>query len=98
MGAMLRWQNDQGMRMRQEYTVIATDAGDATITNPKVFSDWLLTPATDASSESARDQAKRIVENVERVLDTRLAEVSNPNLHPENKQLVTGAWCVNKSA
>ena len=98
MAAMLRWQNDQGLRMRQEYTVIATVAPKTAITNPKAFSDWLLIPATDAGGEIERTQAKQIVENVENALDKRLAKVCNASLHPENRQLVAAAWCASKQA
>ena len=98
MGAILRWQNDQGLRMRQEYTVIATDSTNTAISNPKAFSDWLLKPVADGSGAIERDHAKNIVENVEKVLDYRLAEVSNYSLHPENKQLVAAAWCASDRA
>lgn len=90
--SLLRWQNDQGQRMRQEYTAygIAPD-GQVTV-NPQTFSEWLKQPAKTGKITTDREQNKTWFAAAEEAADLRLAEVSNQHLHPENNQWVSSAW------
>ncbi len=90
--SLLRWQNDQGQRLRQEYTAykIAVD-GQVTV-NPQTFSEWLKQPAATGDVTIDREQNRSWFEAAEGAVDRRLAEVSNQHLHPENNQWVSGAW------
>jgi len=91
--AMLRWQNDQGMRMRQEFTAVEVDMeGDAAL-NPERFSRWLLEPASAGDPPGGRTEGERLLAAGRGALERRLARVSNRDLHPENLQLVTAGWC-----
>ena len=90
--SILRWQNDQGHRRRQEYAVFGiTEDGQVQI-NPESFVDWLKRPANTGTVEIDRDQNRRWFLAAEKAADRRLAEVSNRHLHPENMQWVSGAW------
>jgi superfamily II DNA or RNA helicase len=90
--SLLRWQNDQGQRMRQEYTAydIATD-GKVRV-NPQNFSEWLKLPAETGNVTIDREKNNLWFEAAEEAADQRLGEVSNQHLHPENNQWVSGVW------
>jgi hypothetical protein len=90
--AMLRWQNDQGVRMRQEFAAFLIEKGICD-KNPKAFSEWLKQPATDGLSPAVeRGTAKQYYQLAVEAMDVRLDKMSNMDLHPENRQLVTGGF------
>lgn len=90
--AMLRWQNDQGVRMRQEFAAFLITDGICT-RNPKAFSEWLKQQALDGHSPDVeRDKVKKYYQIALEAMDARLDEMSNMDLHPENRQLVTGGF------
>ena len=91
--ALQRWQNDQGMRMRQEYTVCLLQEDGRINTNPQQFINWLLEPANEASSYGGRDAGIQNYKLAIEAMDRRFAEVSSVNLHPENLQPVNAGWC-----
>lgn len=91
--AILRWQNDQGRRMRQEYTVARVGEDGRVDTNPQEFADWLLRPAVDGDTLPEKAMAKNWFQAAENSTDRRLGDVSNTDLHPENRQWVSGGWC-----
>lgn len=94
--AMLRWQNDQGARMREEYAAALIQANNEVQTNPSSLLDWLLHPAKDGEESVVnRDEAKRLRLKAFQAFDSRLAEISNADLHPESRQLVNAGW-INK--
>jgi len=89
---ILRWQNDQGARRRQEFTVYGlSNTGQVSI-NPDHFSDWLKQPAATGKVAIDREQNKAWFASVEKAAHQRLNEVSNQKLHPQNYQWVSGAW------
>jgi ERCC4-related helicase len=90
--AMLRWQNDQGVRMRQEYTSFLINEDGSTESNSCKFSKWLLHPAEDGENILDRSTAKKYYSAVSKAIDDRLAEISNSNLHPENCQVISGGY------
>ena len=90
--AMLRWQNDQGVRMRQEFAAFLITNGSCT-RNPKGFSEWLKHPATDGQPPvGQRETTQKHYKVAVNAMDSRLDEMSNMDLHPENRQLVTGGF------
>lgn len=91
--AILRWQNDQGRRMRQEYTVARVRDDGRVETNPQEFADWLLNPASDVSLATDKTAVKSWFQAAEQATDRRLGALSNTDLHPENRQWVSGGWC-----
>jgi superfamily II DNA or RNA helicase len=91
--AMLRWQNDQGMRMREEYATALVRVNGDVEANPPELVNWLLQPVEDATSISVdRSSAKALRQKALEVFDRRLAEISNTDLHPESRQLVNAGW------
>ncbi len=91
--SLLRWQNDQGKRLRQEYTAYKIAVDGRVTVNPQTFSEWLKQPAeTGGVASIEREQNSSWFVAAEGAADRRLAEVSNQHLHPENNQWVSGAW------
>jgi superfamily II DNA or RNA helicase len=89
---ILRWQNDQGFRMRQEFAAIGLDGAGAAELNPEAFAEWLLHPASAGDSQGDRDAAKACLNACKTAAEVRLSEVSNADLHPENLEVVGAAW------
>jgi superfamily II DNA or RNA helicase len=90
--AKLRWQNDQGFRMREEFSSLTIDSEGAVSLNSREFSDWLRSGAAEDAETTYTSDSKTIMETVERAIDSRLALGSNRSLHPENRQLLSAAW------
>jgi len=91
--AMLKWQNDQGNRMRQEYSVFTVGDDGSVQSNPAAFLEWMLRPAAEGLRLGDRDQGRKLVEVAKHAMDKRLGDLSTSDLHPENRQLVSAAWC-----
>ena len=89
---LLRWQNEQGNRMRQEYTAYEIKNNGKVEINPKNFSDWLKQPALSGSKILDSETNKVLMKNAEDAAELRLAELSNQYLHPENKQWISASW------
>lgn len=92
MTGVLRWQDDQGKRMRQEYTALLLDANGSVQTNPPSFGVWLKKPALPSAAQVERAEARLAFNAFELAADSRLSKVSNRDLHPENKQWVSSMW------
>ena len=90
--AMLRWQNDQGVRMRQEYMSFLVDEKGVVESNSDIFSAWLRKPTQDGEFVLSRSEAKRHLQSVTKAIHARLAEISNLDLHPENSQVISGGY------
>lgn len=92
---ILRWQNDQGNRLRQEYTAYQVLANGKVATNPSEFSEWLMQSAITGQCVLDNSANKELMQKAELAADKRLAEVSNQYLQPENNQWVTAGWLEN---
>ncbi len=92
---VLRWQNDQGQRVRQEYTALQVHEDGNVEINPDSFCEWLKHSAIDYEVLISREQCKENFVRFETAADHRLKSVSSRDLHPENRQWVSGAWCEN---
>jgi len=90
--AMLRWQNDQGHRMREEYFAIIVRTDGSWDNNPDSYLEWLLEPASEGEHVGPQERARLLRETAESEMDKRLGEVSNADLHPENRQLIGAGW------
>src|SRR3546814_17085660 len=86
---MLRWQDERGQRLRQEYIAVAVGGENGASVNPKAFSDWLLQPAGRVvhQLEAGTLNAARGVVHV--ALETMLAQSARCNLHPERQERLT---------
>lgn len=93
--SILRWHNDQGVRMRQEYAVFYTRKNGQVDFNTKEFATWMITPAKDGTKTSrTKEEAKEVLTSTKTEIDRHLSYVSNVHLHPENFQIVSAGWCV----
>lgn len=90
--SILRWQNDQGRRMRQEFTSTLVNSSGQVATNTSAISDWLLHPASDGEKIGNKDRAKILLDAAISSMEMRLGKVANDDLHPENRQLINSAW------
>lgn len=89
--AMLRWQNDQGRLMRQEFTAVSLDARNSAYLNEPSFADWLLHPALDAPLPHDSTITTTVRDIADRALNQRLAKSSGKDLFPASCQWVAGA-------
>lgn len=92
-GAMLRWQSQQGKRMRQEFVMSHVENG-RTLLNPEVVGRWLLEPAIGLAFQSTPEQSKMIFACAESEINQRLESVSNRYLMPESLQWIAASWVV----
>ena len=90
--AVLRWQNEQGRRMRQEFAMVSIFEGTAAEMNPKEIADWLTAPAEDGAGLPAASDTERWLDTAQQAMERRLADMSNADLHPENRQWTAAAW------
>jgi hypothetical protein len=93
--SILRWQNDQGNRLRQEFTVYQLLKNGKVETNPQAFGEWLKQPAVTGQIATDKERNPELLKKAEQAADKRLAQVSNQYLQPENHQWVTAAWIEN---
>ncbi len=91
--AILRWQNDQGRRMRQEFSIVQVAADGTCRLNPEKVSEWLKVPARRSSAPHQKKTAQQLLQSALEAFDSRLDEVSNLDIHPENRQLIGAGWC-----
>lgn len=91
--AMLRWQNDQGVRMRQEYFISLVAENHRIEKNNKKMVEWLLTQTkeTDNRVNETQESSNQKFKAALNSMDLRLDEISNNDLHPENRQIVSAA-------
>ena len=91
--AMLRWQNDQGLRMRREFWAVQANIDGSMVSNTEKISEFLLNPAVDGDGAGSRAIAKQLFETANETMDDRLSQKSNVDLHPENCQVIGAGWC-----
>ena len=91
MAGQLRWQNELGQRMRQEFAAFVVKGGSVSH-NPGALGQWLLEPA--AQGEVAADMAdnKTFIQLAEKAAEQRLAAQANRHLQPEQCEWVSAAW------
>ena len=90
--AVLRWQNEQGRRMRQEFAMIQVEEDGTTRVNSDEATAWLESPAADGAGLPEHTGCERWLRAAGDALDLRLAKLSNQDLHPENRQWTAAAW------
>ena len=91
--AVLRWQNDQGVRLRQEYAAEAVHQNGSVEHNPEWFSKWLMAPISDRKIDHSQDRGTYFLKKAEKAMHNRLADISNQDLHPESIQPLAAGWC-----
>ena len=90
---MLRWQDERGQRLRQEFVAVSVGSNNEIQINPKQFSEWLLAPALVPASLGDIGHTHAVRAIVDSAMDTILADRSNRHLHPESREWVSATWC-----
>lgn len=91
LAALLRWQDDQGRRIRQSLSIFKLD-GKSVETNAAEFGAWLLREAASGYANAARERNEVLMKLAEDAANKALAAASNRYLHPENLQWLAGSW------
>ena len=91
--AMLRWQDERGQRLRQEFMAVAIDGSGQLQANPPHVVDRFLEPMETDHWKPDRDATRKVHESIEQFIDSQLARKSNANLHPENREWLGAVWC-----
>lgn len=94
MTSVLRWQDERGRRMRQEFAVLSIDAQGNSQANHNHVSEWLLNKQQESVQAATPDRAKneQYYQQAEQKVFTRLASLSTKKLIPDGIQWVSGAW------
>jgi ERCC4-related helicase len=87
--SVLRWQTDQGVRMREEYCAALVNEDGSTRMNPEDWKEWLLVPAEDAAAVRDKESAQKIIKAAVAAFDRRLSDISSSDLHPEGMPLIS---------
>ena len=90
--AILRWQNDQGVRLREDFAAVLLDENGEAQVNPAALTRWLRDGTGDADIDAESTSTRSWLETSWSVLDERLAESATRDLHPEGMEMITGAW------
>ncbi|GGQ22799.1 helicase-related protein [Shewanella litoralis] len=94
MASILRWQDNHGRRMRQEFAAVCLDAQGNSQINSAIISDWLLV-SKQLNAEfntSERDSNELNYKMAEKAVFKRLASLSTKKLIPDGVQWISGAW------
>lgn len=92
--SMLRWQDERGQRLRQEFVAVAMDEAGQIHANPESVAARLLEPLETHRWPVARDDTREVHDNIESFIDRQLARRSNASLHPESREWLSAAWCI----
>jgi ERCC4-related helicase len=97
-GTVLRWQDQRGRRMRQEFAAITVDGQGKVNANDERVNHWLLgvqgdMTITQASDKSSNEDSYKLAEAT---AFSRLASLSTRKLVPDSIQWVSAAWSLQK--
>lgn len=96
--SMLRWQDERGQRLRQEFVAVAVDETGQLQANPEAIVARLLEPLETHRWAVVRDSTREVHDNIESFIDGQLARRSNASLHPESREWLSAAWCLEGAA
>ena len=88
----LRWQNENGLRQRQEYAVWHINNEGGVTSNPPELSNWLKEKAVTMGNSAPKEWNQVTYQAVEEAANRRLSEVSNKWLHPDSYQPIASTW------
>lgn len=88
----LRWQNNQGVRQRQEYMTWYVDPNGDTRENDSSVIDMFKNQFSSSRYTHEPEQNKLDFKLLEISVDDKLAELSSKWMQPENSELVAAAW------
>ncbi|MCK2183595.1 helicase-related protein [Halomonas getboli] len=95
LATMLRWQNEAGRRMSEEFSIFLDDGKDIKL-NPPSIQEWLLDEATDEAYEPRdMEMAKQTYERLKKHCSWRMSHHSRTSLLPERFDPVSAMWVLN---
>lgn len=93
--AKLRWQNDQGEPLTEEFVTFFSDGNGAVETNPPFISHWLVSPVVTALPPNAdREERKKTFDGILAAANRRLSAESTRFKHPNGLVPLAGADCI----
>jgi len=92
--ALLRWQNTEGIRMRQAFSAFQVSEHGRVQTNPGELTKWLLRPSDGANIPLKDLPNREWFSELEKSAHEALAQASNLYLHPESLQWIAAGWRV----
>ncbi|PKN53849.1 MAG: helicase [Deltaproteobacteria bacterium HGW-Deltaproteobacteria-14] len=90
--ARLRWQNDQGRKLREEFVALSVDSDGSVRRNAAEISEWLERAAVDGTDAGSRDQRVAAIDAALKACADHLAAGSNLYVHPMQAQTIAAAW------
>lgn len=91
LAVLLRWQNDLGQRMKQEFGAFTVKDGKV-LNNHASLGRWLLEPANYGVIEAHRDSNLLIFQCCEGAANSELAQKSSRYLFPEQIEWIGAGW------
>ena len=94
MPSVLRWQDDRGRRVRQEFALLSMNENGAIALNQEAMGRWLLDGCSSEPIGPAPERAENesSFKALEKAAFVRLNSVCNHKLLPDSVQWVAGAW------
>lgn len=93
--ALLRWQNDRGIALHQEYINLMLSADGEVMPNSAAWSDWLLAEKSQAlqqeSTSNDREAKRTAFQRIEKELHRTLQQRSSYDSHPDSWLLISAA-------
>ena len=93
--SVLRWQNEQGKRLRREFIAVTRDNEGRWEVNSDSFSQWLLVKIDEGNEDLSVNKINDDVSHAYAYSEERLTAISTKHLHPESIQelgvVVTGS-------
>ena len=90
--SFLRWQNEVGLRQRQELLTWQVDSSGLIVENPESFGEWMKHSAITGHIDTNREKNRSLYTTIEKVAEDRLHSKSNQWLHPEGVSPISAAW------
>ena len=89
--ALVRWQNERGILLRQEHAALSVSTTGTVQLNPPEFKRWLLEPISAPAPAGMNSQA--LLAAARLALETRLGSLSQGELYPAGYWIFSAAWC-----
>jgi ERCC4-related helicase len=91
-GAILRWQDEQGVLCREELVLLDINKEGYSI-NGNGVRRWLKSPATQGDAKIERPIREKMLSDGDRILEELLMEKSNDHLFPAQVNNISLCWC-----
>ena len=91
----LRWQNDQGDPLTEDFVTLFTSSNGVIETNPPFVSHWLVSPVMTAQAPKMdREERRKTFNSIMVVANQRLSAESTRFKHPNGLVPLAGADCI----